>query len=598
LGATAGVTLLLITAACGGGGGSKKAASGQDVTTTTEAPTSTTAAGSTDSTVAGATPTTAASSSSGGSTATTAKKSSTASKSTATTAKVSQVGGSTPIKGGITNVTAPASTAPPSDLQIGGTLTLLKATDPQGFDPIVSTASQGSDAPTSFAVFGALVYSDLADGTVKPLMADGLTSTDAIVWTLKLHPNMKFTDGTPYDAAAVKFNWQRLQDPNNHAPRYSGAISIASMDVVDPLTLKLTLKTKNAVFPQTVALMPFIGSPTAIQQKGSGFNSDPVGAGPFMLKQWIRDSSQTFVRNPNYFDAPRPYVDTLIYKTIGDESPRFNSLQAGQGDIMWTVTTQTAEQARKAGFVETAGVQNGGPDIYFNMRAGKQFADKRARQAVTEAIDRCDLVKTVLNGVVDCSDSIFRHSSPFYDPNILQPAYNPTHAQDLFNQLAAENGGTYKITFTTFTYGNFPAEAQYIQAKLNSYKNVKVDLVSEATNLHITNVLSGNFDMTDFSNPFDDPEPTWTSQYICTNPSNPTGYCNKDFDAAVDKGKVTLDPNERAQAMKDAQKLLYADMPAFYFERRVTWHFSNAQTQNIHLVGDGFILVDRVWKKS
>jgi len=418
------------------------------------------------------------------------------------------------------------------------------------------------------------------------------------VWTMKIHPGIKFTDGTAYDAAAVKFNWERLQDPKNSANRAAQANTISRMDVLDPTTLQITLKAKNAVFPQSVALIPFIGSPAAIQAKGANFNNDPVGAGPFILKSWTRDSQLVFARNPSYWDFPRPYVDQVIMKIIGDETQRLNTMQAGGGDIIWTVTTQTAEALRKQSVPEYAAVQNGGPDIYFNVRPGKQFADRRARLAVTEAIDRCDLVKTVLNGVVDCSDSIFRHNSPYYDSTILQPAYNPTDAQNLFNQLAAENGGTYKINFTSFQYGNFPGEAQYIQSKLNSYKNVKVDLLFEATNLHITKTLQGDFDMTSFSNPFDDPEPTWTGVFVCANPASPTGWCNTSFDAAVDRGKLTLDPNERAKAMKDAQKAFYTDIPGFYFERRVTWHFAIPQVQDLHMVNDGTILLDRLWKKK
>jgi peptide/nickel transport system substrate-binding protein len=494
-------------------------------------------------------------------------------------------------------VTAPPTTQPPSNLQVGGTLTLLKATDTLGFDPILATASSGADGPTNTAVFGQLVYADPADGQVKPWMADSLTSTDALVWTLKLHPNIKFTDGTAYDAAAVKYNWERLQDPKNSANRAAQANTIASMDVIDPVSLKITLKAKNAVFSQSVATIPFIGSPTAIKAKGAAFNNDPVGAGPFIVKSWTRDSQITFERNPTYWDFPRPYLDQVVMKVIGDETQRLNTMQAGSADVMWTVTTQSAEALRKANMVEFANVQNGGPNIYFNVRPGKQFADKRARLAVTEAIDRCDLVKTVLNGVVGCSDSIFRPNSPYYDQTILQPAYNPTDAQKLFDQLAAENGGTYNIKFTSFQYGNFPGEAQYIQSKLNSYKNVKVDLIFEATNLHITKTLSGDFDMTSFSNPFDDPEPTWTGVFVCGNPASPTGWCNTTFDAAVDKGKLTLNANERAQAMKDAQKAFYTDVPGFYFERRVTWHFGTGAVQNLQMVNDGTILLDRLWKK-
>src|SRR5262249_20262163 len=160
-------------------------------------------------------------------------------------------------------------------VQVGGTITFLKGSDPLGYDPINLTAATGADGPTSMAVYGELVYSDPADGQVKPQMADSLTSTDGLVWNLKLRPNVKFTDGTLYDDNAVKFNWLRLQDPNNHASRASQANTIQAMDVVDPLNLKITLKAKNAIFPQTVALIPYVASPTAIQAQGAtAYNSN------------------------------------------------------------------------------------------------------------------------------------------------------------------------------------------------------------------------------------------------------------------------------------------------------------------------------------
>jgi peptide/nickel transport system substrate-binding protein len=474
----------------------------------------------------------------------------------------------------------------------------LKASDALGFDPVNLNANSGADAPSSFAVFGALVYGDPSDGTVKPHMADSLTSTDGVVWTLKLKPNIKFTDGTPYDANAVKFNWLRLQDPNNHAARASSAQLMQSMDVVDPVTLKLTLKAKNAVFPSSVALIPYIGSPTAIQQRGADFNSNPIGAGPFVLKSWQRDSSMVFVRNPAYWDAPRPYVDQMVQKVITDETQRANTMLTGDGNMLFTVTPQTADMLRKGGQVEYAAVQNGGPNVEFNVRAGKQFADPRARKAVTEAIDRCDLVKVVLNNAVECQDSIFRKNSPFYDSTITQLPYNPTDAQTLFDQLAAEQGGTFKFTLYTFQTGNFPAEGTYIQSKLNSFKNVKVDLQMPAVNLMISNISSGNFDISIYSNPFDEPEPTWTSVFTCDNQPRFTGWCNTKFDAAIADNRVTLDPKQRVADLKEAQRQFYADIPAFYFERRVTWNFAAPNVQDVQFVNDGQVLFDRVWIKQ
>jgi peptide/nickel transport system substrate-binding protein len=586
----------VLAAACGGGKKASTATGAADTTSTSGDVTSTTAVtapGETTSTtgLAGAptSPTTAKRATSSGGTATKSSTATTAKKSTNVDKQV---------QGGITNVTSAPTTAASSNIQPGGTLVYLKASDALGFDPIVLNANSGADAPSSFAVFGALVYGDPSDGTVKPHIADSLTSSDGVVWTLKLKPNVKFTDGTPYDAAAVKFNWLRLQDPANKAARAASANLMQSIDVVDPLTLRLTLKAKNAVFPASVALIPYVGSPTAIQQRGADFNSNPVGAGPFILKSWQRDSDMVFVRNPGYFDAPRPYVDQMIQRPITDESQRANTMNSTPNSILFTVTPQTADQLKKSGQVEYAAVQNGGPNVEFNVRAGKKFADPRARKAVTEAIDRCDLIKVVLNNAVECEDSIFRHNSPYYDPTITQVGYNPTDAQALFDQLAAEQGGTFKFTLYTFQTGNFPAEGQYIQSKLNSYKNVHVDLESPSVNLMISNISSGNFEISIYSNPFDEPEPTWTSVFTCDNQSRFTGWCNTKFDAAVADNRVTLDPKQRVADLKEAQRQFYADIPAFYFERRVTWNMATSSIQDLQFVNDGQVLFDRVWIKQ
>src|SRR5207253_2120621 len=144
-------------------------------------------------------------------------------------------------------------------------------------------------------------YTDDATGQIVPQLAQSLTSTDAVTWILKLRPNLKFSDGTAFDASAVKFNLQRYQDPNNKAPLSSNTTQITSMDATDAATLKMTLKSRNGVFP--LSLRPlFIASPTAIQAQGSKYGSDGnvVGAGPYLLKSWARDSQITFVRNPNY----------------------------------------------------------------------------------------------------------------------------------------------------------------------------------------------------------------------------------------------------------------------------------------------------------
>src|SRR5207237_1513566 len=175
-------------------------------TTTTSAVTSTTAPTTEDTSAAATTSSTA-----GASSNTTAKKTTTAAKKT--TATSTKVGTKSTIAGGITNVTATPTTEARDDIQPGGTITMFIAGDIQNLDPITMQNSGSTDAIRGSAVYDMLLYSDLKTSTITPQTADSLPSADAVGWTLKLHPNIQFSDGTPYDAAAGQFQWVRLPDP-------------------------------------------------------------------------------------------------------------------------------------------------------------------------------------------------------------------------------------------------------------------------------------------------------------------------------------------------------------------------------------------------
>src|SRR4051794_27401705 len=173
----------------------------------------------------------------------------------------------------------------------GGTFTFLFNTEPPGLDPVqLREVPNISPALAAVAIFDELVYTDPDTLKVKPKVATSLTTADkGLTWTLKLHPDVKFSDGTPYDAAAVQFNWQRIADPANRAPFAQYAQEVATYDVVDPQSLKVTLKKADPYFDQWVArALSSIGSPTALKANPTGFSSKPVGAGPYLLKDWVR----------------------------------------------------------------------------------------------------------------------------------------------------------------------------------------------------------------------------------------------------------------------------------------------------------------------
>jgi peptide/nickel transport system substrate-binding protein len=585
--------LAMVAVACGGGGKKSTATGGITTSTTTaESTTSTTAV------EGGSTTSSTAAVSSNVTTATTARPTTatTTRRTTATTATKAVTKGPA---GNIINVTAPPSTAPNKAAQPGGTITWLTSSEQIGYDPVNVSGAGSADGRAAAMIFDMLVYND-ANGVVQPQTAESLTSTDALVWTLKLKPNIKFSDGTPYDAAAVKFNYQRMQDPANRASRAAQVNLISAMDVVDAQTLRLTLKAKNAVFPQALVLIAFIGSPTAIQKQGAAdFNNNPVGAGPYTMKSWVRDSQMTMVRNPNYWNAPLPYVDSYILRPIPDETQRVNSYCAGQGNMAFITVLSNADQIRKQNCgTMIPSVLNGGIVLYFNTTKAP-MNDARLRKAVAMAIDVNDYSKVVDGGLIPPMKSVFDPSSPFYDQGIQQQPFNPTQAQALFDQVAADNGGNVSIPMSTYALVNYQTTAQYIQAVLQKYNHVKVDLVSEAPPAHVTSCQTRAYaGICVNAGFFTDPEPGWTGTFICASPASPTGYCNPAFDAAVADNQLTLDPAKRIADIKDAQKQLYADVPAYYLEQRMTWTFTAPNIQDFQYVNDGLPLIDRLWIKS
>jgi peptide/nickel transport system substrate-binding protein len=496
----------------------------------------------------------------------------------------------------LTNITSPPTTAPAQDVQVGGSISYLRQGDIVSMDPIRMSSSGLTDGSPGFAIYDVLVY--LKNGNVIPQTAQSLTSSDAVTWTLKLNPNIKFTDGTPYDAAAVKFNWQRLQDPANNATRAALANTIQQMDVVDAATLKITLKKINAVFPLSVQLMPYVASPAAIQERGAQLANNPLGAGPFMIKNWTRDSQMVVVRNPGYWRAPLPYLDQVTFLPITDESQRLNSFCAGQGTLVLIQALSFADQSEKqsCGTLRPLAL-NGGLPIDFNLTKAPTN-DIRLRQAVAMAIDLNDYSKTVNLGLIPPATSPFRSDSPFYDPSSVQPTYDPAKAQQLFDAVAAANGGTVKLPILTLPLTEFQQAAQYIQGVLNKYKNVQATVVTKATAAFVQDMTTRAYDALGLlSTSFDDPDPSWFSLFMCNSNPSVTGWCNTQFDAAVVDSQSQLDPAKRTAAVKAAVKAHQADLPQFFLKNSYSWTVSAKNVQDFAYINDGTVLIDRMWLK-
>ncbi|MGI5326937.1 ABC transporter substrate-binding protein [Actinomadura nitritigenes] len=464
----------------------------------------------------------------------------------------------------------------------------------RGLDPaVIGTFTPSGDANRMSAIYGALFWADAATGKVNPGLGESLTTGDGEHWTMRLRPDLRFSDGTALDAEAVKFNYERHADPATHSTQQDAAKGL-KMKVDDPRTLEITLPEANRQFDRTIAKnLTYIASPTAIRKEGKDFTNRPVGAGPFMLKDWVRDDHMTLVRNPNYWEKGRPYLKTVIIKPIADPVQRINTVASGQAQIAVPGSELSfKKRAEQSGLAVTDAPAGGGPMLIFNTKSGP-FADKRARQAVAYALNPDDLVKVVDPGST-APKGVLADNSPFFDASTPLPRNDPAKAQQLLNTIAAD-GKPLKFALTVPASGFFRKTAEYIQSRLSSLRNVtvQVDTVDNAT-LTQRVFRDKDFQASVQIVPVTDPEPDLFNLLHSDGITNQMSYHSAAMDQALEKGRSATDEAGRKGAYADMQRILATDVPIYPYRNQDAYTVHGKSVSGITLYGEGALLFDRL----
>jgi peptide/nickel transport system substrate-binding protein len=378
----------------------------------------------------------------------------------------------------------------------GGQITWLLSSEAPAFET-KNTHAATTYGPELMAVYGELVHVDPATGKVTPGFATVTGNANSTVWTIKLRPNLKFTDGTPFDADAIRVNWDRLKDPATAAVSRTIVAGFTSYVVTDPLTLKVTLPEGRGSFPTYLGghtgQIGLIASPAALAKCGKSYGSTPdctVGAGPFVLKQYVVGGTTVVTKNADYYDKPRPYLDQITFRSVSDTAQKANAMVAGQGDVafMPTPNTDTATLA-SAGFKSNGVPQAASITVIFNLSKAP-YDDPRVRQALTLAVDQNDVNQKAQAGQATPTDTWFPKESPFYDASLKVKTNNLTQAQKLIDQYVAEKGpvkGTLMFSQSLAVLGSV------IMQQWARLKNVEIQADQLPSGVSSVNLVQGNY---------------------------------------------------------------------------------------------------------
>jgi peptide/nickel transport system substrate-binding protein len=250
------------------------------------------------------------------------------------------------------------------------------------------------------------------------------------VWIFHLRKNVKFHDGTDFNADAVKFHFERVLDPKTKSTRSSAYRMIERMEVVDPYTIKFILKYPYAIFPEWIAAgSASIPSPTAIKKYGEDYFKHPVGTGPFKFEEWTPETRIVFSKNSNYYDIV-PSIDTVIFKPINDDNTRAIELEKGTIDLTSMPVTKIDRYLQDKRFNVEEDVGMNIRYIGFNTQK-PPFDNINIRRAVNYAINREAIVKDLLKGHAILANGPVPSILPDANPNLPKYEYNPEKAKQL-----------------------------------------------------------------------------------------------------------------------------------------------------------------------
>ncbi|WP_083390827.1 ABC transporter substrate-binding protein [Parafrankia soli] len=495
--------------------------------------------------------------------------------------------------GGDSDMASPASDASSKPVS-GGIARIIMTSDPTSLDP-ASLANQAAiTAVLGNALYGTLLTTD-ETSKVGYSMAESFTTTDGgATFELKLRPDLVFSDGTPLNAAAVKFNWDRIKDPATASSSLPEAAMVASTEVIDDRTMKVTMTTPIAAFAQAVVgtVLNWVASPAALQKGKQSFDEKPIGAGPFTLQSWTRQAEIKLTKNPRYWDAPKPYLDGITLRTVLDSNQRYNTLTSGGADVSIETNWINLGKAEAAGLPSDLLPLSGGNFLALNTRRAP-FDDIRARQAVSAALDIDALNLAAYNGKGSVAETLFTDASPFYSKTQLRST-DRAKAQQLFDELAAE-GKPVSFTFSSYPTSENKAIAENVQAQLSSFKNVKAEVAiidfAKGTALRSTH----DFDMVISSAAFQDPEPRLLANFTGNSPANMSGLADPELDAALLAGRTANSVADRKAAYDKVQARLTAMTPVIFLMRSAPGAIAAKNVNGLRQYGAGSLLPEELW---
>ncbi len=467
---------------------------------------------------------------------------------------------------------APAQAAPAQaaskPANAGGTITFVLENDVIDFDPMLSRAFVDRNA--HYQIYDSLVRVD-PTGKIIPWLADKWdTSADGKQVTFSLRKDVKYHDGSPFDADSVKWNIDRYRTTDTSVRRGELA-PVASVDVVDASTVRFNLTSSfSPLLSLLVDRAGMMVSRKVVEASGEDFTRKAfkAGTGPFVLTEAVKDDHITLEKNPDFWGKDTagnklPLLDKIIIKPITNSDVRLTNLKTGDAQFCNNVSPKDVASVRTdstMSYQEVPGLAYG--SLVPNRKEGFVFNEGRYVKAVSMALDRKELIDKAFFGVGVIGYGTIAPAHFAFDPNFKPyEKSDPDGAKQLVQAV-----GKGALAFEFLVPSGDPGllqQAQLIQAQLR-----KADIDAQISQLEFAQILKQQTDKVfkgityvGWSGRVDPDGNTYDFNYT-GRPNNDGSYTNKDVDKLLDDQRQATDEAKRKDALRKAEQIFVFDDPA------------------------------------
>lgn len=469
------------------------------------------------------------------------------------------------------------------------TLVIARANSSLGLDPAVLTDHDSLKVTVN--IYDNLVKYDRDGVSIAPALAESWNmSENGLIWQFKIRKGVFFHDGTPLNAQAIAFNFNRWMDESS--VYHTGYFSYWNMSfggfpgIVQQVTalsdevLEIRLREPYAPFLSILTMPAFgIASPDAIMTFNENLRQHPVGTGPFIFQSWSDDNTITLKRNDNYW-GDKGKVDKVTFKTIPDEKERIEALKSGKVHIVDLLTKDEMEAVERNKDISLIGRP------YFNIgylsmnMNNDYFKLREVRQAIGHLLDRDRMM-------IEAFDELSKSANSFLPPviwghneTIKALNYDVNKAKKMLDSVELSDGFKLELLVMDSPRKYFPKPielAEYIRDSLDK-ANIYVDISIEPWEEVIRRRNKGDYDMilAGWNGDILDPDNFLYTIFASENlrqglSNNYSYYRDPQVDFLLNQARQATDQDFRSSLYREVQELIHKDTPAIPLVHTMTF---------------------------